>query len=89
MGAVIDLTGQRFGRLVAERLYKGARNTNGAVWICECDCGMEVAVPSSRLRLGKTKSCGCLREMPFADRAVLGYWPSKEAFGESSDDSAT
>lgn len=75
-GALIDLTGRRFGRLVVEKKYPVVCNSNGAVWLCKCDCGVEVAVPSNRLRYGKTRSCGCLREMAFEERAALGYWPS-------------
>jgi len=30
-------------------------------WICKCDCGKETTVLGSSLRIGDTKSCGCLR----------------------------
>ena len=57
MGAFIDLTGQKFGKLtVIER----AENKNGRVaWLCKCDCGNFTTVTSKRLRNGDTKSCGC------------------------------
>lgn len=29
-------------------------------WKCECECGKETIVPSSRIKAGKVKSCGCL-----------------------------
>lgn len=74
-GCPIDLTGKRFGRLVVERRYPAKSNNNGAVWVCKCDCGVEVAVASNKLRYGNTKSCGCLRSMTFEERAALGYWP--------------
>lgn len=52
-----DLTGKRFGRLVALRR---AENCKGAVkWICKCDCGNEIAVLASNLTRNHTKSCGC------------------------------
>lgn len=59
MGGLIDLTGQRFGRLtVIERAENAG---NGAVrFVCQCDCGRRVAVRSDALRNGTTKSCGCL-----------------------------
>ena len=59
MSSFKDLTGQRFGRLVAvERV--GSRNTF-ALWKCKCDCGNEAEVVSTYLINGDTKSCGCLK----------------------------
>lgn len=57
----VDLTGQRFGRLVViERLPNNKHG--GAMWLCECDCGSgkPVATSSNHLRMGDCKSCGCL-----------------------------
>ena len=59
--AFIDITGQRFGRLLAlERV--GTDNTRNSLWLCRCDCGVEVIVKSASLRSGNTRSCGCLRK---------------------------
>ena len=63
MGKLLDITGQRFGRLVAisrdvRHKPSGKRNY---YWVCDCDCGTRKAVPLSNLRNGMTKSCGCLR----------------------------
>lgn len=53
-----DLTGQRFGRLVA--LEVSGRNKYGnLMWLCKCDCGNMHTVPSGKLIQGKSKSCGC------------------------------
>jgi hypothetical protein len=55
----LELTRQRFGRLVAiERTskYRGAYK-----WLCICDCGRMVEVLGSKLVSGHTKSCGCIR----------------------------
>ena len=49
----IDITGQRFGRLIAIKKEKVA------LWLCKCDCGNEVVVPYSNLVSGLKKSCGC------------------------------
>ena len=59
--SVSDLTGQRFGRLVAVRATDERRN-NKVVWECKCDCGNTVNVIGTLLRNGKTSSCGCLRK---------------------------
>ena len=58
MGAFIDLTGQRFGKLVViEKVEKRGKNW---FWRCQCDCGNEKLIDGRNLRGGKTKSCGCL-----------------------------
>jgi hypothetical protein len=59
MSKLIDLTGQRFGRLyVIERA--GSSNGN-ALWLCLCDCGKMKVVNGVQLRCGETKSCGCIQ----------------------------
>lgn len=57
----IDLSGQRFGRLVALS-QKGSTRANGALWECVCDCGVTKLILASSLRRGVTKSCGCLQK---------------------------
>jgi len=54
-----DLTGQRYGKLVAIE-KTGKKQNNSQVWICECDCGNKVEVSAGNLTSGKTNSCGCL-----------------------------
>ena len=54
----IDLTGQRFGRLLV--LNEAERTKNGVKWNCRCDCGRDLIVYSGNLRMGYTKSCGCM-----------------------------
>lgn len=59
-----DLTGQRFGRLVAIRRAENLITPGGASltrWLCECDCGKTTIVLSRALKAGTTRSCGCLR----------------------------
>lgn len=57
MSKLIDLTGQRFGRLVV--LYRAPNKGNATYWHCKCDCGTEKDVSASNLRRGLTTSCGC------------------------------
>src|SRR5580765_3716647 len=55
----IDLTGQRFGHLVA--LKDAGRTSDGKVkWLCRCDCGAHTTVQSRNLKSGNTLACGCL-----------------------------
>ena len=60
MAELIDLTGQRFGRLVVIR--EGERTPQRRIkWLCQCDCGSQVVVDGVSLRRGVSQSCGCLR----------------------------
>jgi len=63
MGKIINLIGQRFGRLVV--ISKADSEKNGHTrWNCICDCGGTTTVRSSHLLSGDTRSCGCIgREM--------------------------
>lgn len=63
-----DLSGQRFGRLIAIEFY-GSDERGEAKWRCECDCGNTIIVAGSRLRNGATKSCGCYRRELTAKRS--------------------
>lgn len=59
MGAKIDLTNQKFERLLV--LKESRKDNSGAImWLCKCDCGVEKEVRGNDLRSGKIKSCGCL-----------------------------
>lgn len=53
-----DLTGKKFGKLKVLKLT-GERKHGNRMWECLCDCGNISIVSSSRLNLGKSKSCGC------------------------------
>lgn len=55
----INLTGQRFGKLVV--LQEIPRKNNLIFWECQCDCGNRTQVVSGSLLCGNTKSCGCYK----------------------------
>lgn len=54
----IDLTGQRFARLLVIKKSYSKKTTN---WECLCDCGKTSIVYNGNLRNGNTKSCGCIK----------------------------
>ena len=58
MAKFIDITGQRFGLLVAEKPV-GTAPGAGTLWQCKCDCGRTPVVYGRVLRGGITRSCGC------------------------------
>lgn len=65
MGSQItDITGQRFGRLVAISVDR-TRASNGRSrpkWLCRCDCGVLKKIDGTSIRTGLSRSCGCLRD---------------------------
>jgi hypothetical protein len=65
----LDLTGQRFGRLIVVRFsHVDAHRTTR--WRCQCDCGKVTVVDSNSLQQGMTKSCGCLLSDSTRERAT-------------------
>lgn len=62
MSKLIDLTGQRFGRLTVIKLLDERSKHGEKIWLCKCDCGNEKKAVSSYLRSGETKSCGCYQK---------------------------
>lgn len=61
MPKLIDLTGEKFGRLtVVERDY--GRTEKGTYWKCLCNCGNVKSVSSTSLKRGRVRSCGCLKD---------------------------
>ncbi len=74
MAKFIDLTGQRFERLLVLE-YSGSENPTGkrkySRWKCLCDCGNIKTILRSNLQSGSTRSCGCIK------------WPKGQAYDES------
>jgi len=64
----IDITGHRFGRLIALEPVDRER------WRFRCDCGTERIAYKSNVRRGLTHSCGCLRrEVTITRRTSHGH----------------
>ena len=61
MSKLIDLTGQKFGRLTVLHKDSEKITSSGSYWVCQCECGKIKSVKSSSLRRGEIQSCGCLR----------------------------
>lgn len=65
----IDLTGQRFGRLLVLQVSHSA---NGLSWICKCDCGREHTIKGVTLRSDVTISCGCYQREMWKEKSKAG-----------------
>lgn len=62
MNKLVDMTGQRFGRLTVIGIGGRTKEPSGRsrpLWKCICDCGNEVLVLRDNLIHGRTQSCGC------------------------------
>jgi hypothetical protein len=74
MPQAANISGERFGMLTAVE----AVHINGKrMWLCRCDCGADTHVDVGKLRIGNTKSCGCLK------RNVLGISTIKHGLAGS------
>lgn len=62
MSKLIDLTGNRYGRLIVVGRAEDRIQSNGrhrVFWKCHCDCGKDIEVLGDNLKQGRTTSCGC------------------------------
>lgn len=67
-----DITGQRFGNLVALDYVSRSK------WLCRCDCGKETIVFLANLLRSNTKSCGCMRNAASSKRnRIHGLYGTK------------
>lgn len=57
---LIDITGNRYGRLRVIRKHAAPSSSGGSLWDCLCDCGTKKTINGSNLRNGSVQSCGCL-----------------------------
>lgn len=71
-----DLTGVRFGRLVAVEPVQSEKSLK---WRCSCDCGGEAITTGSKLKSGHTKSCGCLQRERTSQASIKDL--SQKRFG--------
>ena len=58
---LIDMTGERYGKLVVIARSPVNNKQNKPLWVCKCDCGKYTTTTRRRLINGQTKSCGCYR----------------------------
>lgn len=61
---LIDLTGERFGKLHVIKRIETPRNIKrmASYWLCKCDCGNKKVIWGENLKHGVTISCGCYKK---------------------------
>jgi hypothetical protein len=63
----IPMAGRAFGRWTV--IEKAGLGPGGHVlWICRCGCGALASVTGDHLRMGRSRSCGCLSRDKSAER---------------------
>lgn len=72
----IDITGERYGRLVALKL-RGTDKNGVRLWLWRCDCGREIDRVASPIRSGRVVSCGCHKDEQSRSRAKHGMWKTR------------
>lgn len=68
MVAAIDITGERYGRLVAVRRLPPVRGKT--FWLWRCDCGNDYECRLENVRHSHTRSCGCKKAEDIAARSL-------------------
>ena len=66
MPAFIDLSGQKFGRLLV--VSRGESQKKQIRWNVVCDCGKTAVIAGGNLRSGASTSCGCLHNERLSER---------------------
>ena len=61
MPKLLDLSGDRYGKLLVVRPAGTLKKQRA--YECLCDCGETIFVPSFYLRSGDTRSCGCMKRL--------------------------
>lgn len=78
MSKVRDISGQRFGSLVAVRRV-GSDSNGHSQWECICDCGKTVVNLSNRLLTGNTSTCGCRNGHGMRNSRLYRTWVNMKA----------
>ena len=78
----IDLSGNRYGKLVVVHRSSRSGKNGEVIFVCECDCGEISEVFASNLRSGFTTSCGCTRNYTTSERMKLQSYGRKHIFNE-------
>jgi hypothetical protein len=57
---LVNIAGKKFGRWTVLAMHPNRNRYGKALWLCRCDCGTERLVIGTLLRIGHSKSCGCV-----------------------------
>ncbi len=69
----LELSGLIFGKLTVIKIDH--KKHGQYYWKCLCECGKITIVSATRLNMGSTKSCGCLRKVKWNITHGMKYTP--------------
>ena len=76
---IIDITGQRFGRLTVVKRVENSKH-GSTRWLCRCSCGNYKVFPGRDIRTGHTKSGGCYKRENIVTRSTKHGTPDKKLY---------
>ena len=82
MGKLIDLTGQKFNKLLVIK-RAGSDHIGHATWQCQCECGTYIIARGDLLRVGKIKSCKNCKNENLTGQ-IFGNWTVKQKAGQDN-----
>jgi len=68
------IKGTNYGMLTIIKEVEPIVETNGrkrTALLCKCQCGGEIILRADSLKMDNTKSCGCLKKIPYAKKHGL------------------
>lgn len=74
----MDLTGQRFSRLLIVKDTGYRTKSKEIKWECLCDCGNTHISSTGNIRSGSVRSCGCLAKELSSERAKILFTKEKK-----------
>ncbi|MCK4819773.1 hypothetical protein KA005_28660 [bacterium] len=80
---MINLKGQRFGRLIVIKDINKRSKHGHIIWLCRCDCGNLTEVLGTNLIQNHTTSCGCFHDE--VRRKLVGNSHPSYQHGDSSN----
>lgn len=70
------IAGNKYNKLTAIKPTQRRTKKGDVYWLFKCECGREKEIVASKVKVGKTKSCGCL---------VLKHGNARRTTGETSE----
>ncbi len=82
---IVNLTGQRFGKLIAVKLTTKRTKDKRKIWLCKCDCGGLRETSSKALHDGDTVSCGCLGKLTLGESSFNSLYTKYRKMAQYRD----
>lgn len=81
-GVKLDIAGQKFHRLTAIKPTDKRDVSGSVIWEFLCECGKTHYTSCSRVKIGMTKSCGCLGKERIAEQGRKNVGKNNGMYGK-------